>query len=127
MRSSAAARRLSAAMSMNARGAGSKPSPTTRAATATALSVRPTPGHRWLEARRAELLPTRYVHVVFTLPHKLAPLALINKKVIYDLLFRASAETLLQVARDPRHLGALIGFFGVLHTWNQKLEQNPHS
>jgi hypothetical protein len=82
--------------------------------------------HRWLEARRAELLPTRYVHVVFTLPHKLAPMALMNKKVIYDLLFRASAETLLQVARDPRHLGASIGFFGVLHTWNQKLEHHPH-
>lgn len=82
--------------------------------------------HRWLEARRAELLPTRYIHVVFTLPHQLAPLALLNKKLIYDLLFRASAETLLQVARDPRHLGASIGFFGVLHTWNQKLEHHPH-
>ena len=82
--------------------------------------------HRWLEARRQELLPTRYVHVVFTLPHELAPLALLNKRVIYDLLFRASAETLLQVARDPRHLGASIGFFGVLHTWNQKLEHHPH-
>jgi hypothetical protein len=83
--------------------------------------------HRWLEARRAELLPVRYVHVVFTLPHELAPLALLNKKVVYGLLFRASAETLLEVARDPRHLGAEIGFFSVLHTWNQKLEQNPHS
>jgi Putative transposase/Transposase zinc-binding domain len=82
--------------------------------------------HRWLEARRAELLPTRYVHVVFTLPHELAPLALMNKKMIYDLLFRASAETLLEVARDPRHLGAAIGFFGVLHTWDQKLEHHPH-
>ena len=82
--------------------------------------------HRWLEARRAELLPTRYVHVVFTLPHELAPLALINKKVVYNLLFRASAETLLKVARDPRFLGANIGFFSVLHTWNQKLEHHPH-
>jgi hypothetical protein len=82
--------------------------------------------HRWLEARRQELLPTPYVHVVFTLPRELAPLALQNKKVIYDLLFRTSAETLLEVARDPRHLGAQIGFFSVLHTWNQKLQHHPH-
>jgi putative transposase/transposase-like zinc-binding protein len=82
--------------------------------------------HRWLQARRAELLPTRYVHVVFTLPHELAPLALINKKVVYKLLFSASAETLLEMARDPRLLGAEIGFFSVLHTWNQKLEHHPH-
>jgi len=82
--------------------------------------------HRWLEARHAELLPVRYVHVVFTLPRELAPLALLNKKLIYGLLFRASAETLLEVARDPRHLGAEIGFFSVLHTWNQKLEHHPH-
>jgi Putative transposase len=64
--------------------------------------------------------------VVFTLPPQLAPLALQNKKVIYDLLFRASAETLLEVARDPKHLGAEIGFFTVLHTWNQKLGLHPH-
>lgn len=82
--------------------------------------------HRWLEARRAELLSTRYVHVVFTLPHELAPLALANKKVVYNLLFRLSAETLLEFARDPRLLGAEIGFFSVLHTWNQKLEHHPH-
>ena len=82
---------------------------------------------RWLKARRRELLPAPYVHVVFTLPRRLAPLALQNKKVIYDLLFRTCAQTLLEIARDPRHLGAEIGFFGVLHSWNQKLEQNPHS
>jgi putative transposase/transposase-like zinc-binding protein len=82
--------------------------------------------HRWLEARRAEVLPTRYFHVVFTLPHTLAPLALANKSAVYDLLFRTSAETLLEVARDPRRLGADIGFFSVLHTWNQKLEHHPH-
>src|SRR6202049_3553057 len=76
---------------------------------------------RWLEARRQEVLPTRYVHVVFTLPRLLAPLALQNKKVIYDLLFRTSAETLLEVARSPKHLGAEVGFFSVLHTWSQKL------
>ena len=81
---------------------------------------------RWLEARRRELLPTHYVHVVFTLPHQLAPLALQNKREIYSLLFRASAETLLTVARDPQHLGAEIGFFSVLHTWNQQLLHHPH-
>jgi len=81
---------------------------------------------RWIQARRRELLPTPYVHVVFTLPPQLALLALQNKKVIYGLLLRASAETLLQVARDPRHLGAEIGFFSVLHTWNQKLQIHPH-
>jgi Putative transposase/Transposase zinc-binding domain len=81
---------------------------------------------RWLEARRRELLPVRYVHVVFTLPRELAPLALQNKKIVYDLLFRSSAETLLEVARDPKHLGAEIGFFSVLHTWNQKLQHHPH-
>ncbi len=81
---------------------------------------------RWIEARRHELLPSPYVHVVFTLPPQLAPLALQNKKVIYDLLLRASAETLLEVARNPRHLGAEIGFFSVLHTWNQKLQLHPH-
>ena len=82
--------------------------------------------HRWMEARRAELLPTRYVHVVFTLPHELAPLALANQEVIYRLLFRLSAETLMEFARDPRFLGAEIGFFSVLHTWSQKLEHHPH-
>ena len=81
---------------------------------------------RWLEKRRRELLPTPYVHVVFTLPRHLAPLVLQNQSVIYSLLFRTSAETLLEVARDPRHLGAEIGFFSVLHTWTQKLELHPH-
>jgi Putative transposase/Transposase zinc-binding domain len=81
---------------------------------------------RWIAARRQELLPTRYLHVVFTLPHRLAPLVLQNKKVLYGLLFRTSAETLLEVARDPRHLGAEIGFFSVLHTWSQQLKIHPH-
>jgi hypothetical protein len=81
---------------------------------------------RWLEKRRQELLPTPYVHVVFTLPRPLAPLALQNKKVVYDLLFRSSAQTLLEVARDQKHLGAEIGFFSVLHTWSQRLELHPH-
>jgi hypothetical protein len=64
--------------------------------------------------------------VVFTLPHQLAPLALQNKRELYGLLFRSSAETLLTVARDPKHLGAEIGFFSVLHTWNQQLLHHPH-
>ncbi len=81
---------------------------------------------RWIQARRRELLPSPYVHVVFTLPPQLALLALQNKKVIYGLLLRTSAETLLEVARNPRHLGAEIGFFSVLHTWNQKLQLHPH-
>jgi len=81
---------------------------------------------RWLQARAQELLPTRYVHLVFTLPRELSPLALQNKRVIYDLLFQTSAATLLEFARDPRHLGAEIGFFSVLHTWNQRLQHHPH-
>src|SRR5215468_8121341 len=81
---------------------------------------------QWIAARRRELLPTRYMHVVFTLPSRLAPLVLQNKKVIYDLLFRTSAETLLEVARDPRLLGAEIGFFSVLHSWSQHLRLHPH-
>ena len=81
---------------------------------------------RWLQARSRELLPTRYAHVVFTLPHQLAPLTLRNKREIYNLLFRSSAETLFAVARDPQHLGAEIGFFSVLHTWNQQLLHHPH-
>src|ERR1700745_2460337 len=81
---------------------------------------------RWLTARQRELLPTRYVHVVFTLPHELAPLALQNKKLLYHLLLQTSAATLLEVARDPKHPGGGMGFFSVLHTWNQKLEHHPH-
>jgi hypothetical protein len=81
---------------------------------------------RWLQARERELLATRYVHVVFTLPRELAPLALQNKRLIYNLLFHSSAETLLEIARDPRHLGAEIGFFSVLHTWDQRLQHHPH-
>jgi Putative transposase/Transposase zinc-binding domain len=81
---------------------------------------------RWLQAREEELLATRYVHAVFTVPRELAPVALQNKKVIFNLLFHASAETLLEVARDTRHLGAEIGFFSVLHTWDQRLLFHPH-
>lgn len=81
---------------------------------------------RWIEARSRDLLPVAYAHVVFTLPHQFAPLALQNKRVVYDLLFRTSAATLIEVARNPEHLGADIGFFSVLHSWNQKLEHHPH-
>jgi len=81
---------------------------------------------RWLEKRSAELLPVPYYHVVFTLPHLLAPLALQNKVLIYSLLFRAAAQTLLQIAADPKHLGADIGFMAVLHTWGQTLLAHPH-
>src|SRR5579863_4389279 len=81
---------------------------------------------RWIATRCRELLPTPYVHVVFTLPPQLAALVLQNRKLIYGLLLRASAETLLEVARNPAHLGAEIGFFSVLHTWNQKLQLHPH-
>ena len=80
---------------------------------------------RWLEKRSAELLPVPYYHVVFTLPHVLAPLALQNKALVYGLLFRAAAQTLLQIAADPKHLGANIGFLAVLHTWGQTLLSSP--
>lgn len=82
--------------------------------------------NRWLADRDKELLPVKYVHVVFTIPHELAWLALQNKKIVYDLLFRASAATLLEVAADPKHLGAEIGFLSVLHTWGQNLQIHPH-
>ena len=70
----------------------------------------------WMEARKAELLPTEYFHVVFTLPATLGPIALQNPRAVYGLLFKAAAETLRRVAADPKHLGAEIGFLAVLHT-----------
>ena len=73
----------------------------------------------WLERRRADLLPTEYFHVVFTVPPAVAEIAAQNKAAVYGLLFRAVAETLRTIAADPRHLGAEIGFFAVLHTWGQ--------
>jgi hypothetical protein len=81
---------------------------------------------KWLAARTKELIAVPYVHVVFTLPHQLAPLAFHNKKVLYGLLFRASAATLLEIAADPKHLGGDIGFLSVLHTWGQNLLHHPH-
>ena len=82
---------------------------------------------QWLAARSAELLPVPYYHVVFTLPQALSALVLQNKRLLYNLLFRASAETLLKVAANPKYLGAQIGFLSVLHSWGQRLDQNPHS
>lgn len=81
---------------------------------------------KWLEARQEELLPVTYYHVVFTLPDSLAQLALQNARMIYNLLFRAASETLLRISADPKHLGARIGFFAVLHTWGQSLMPHPH-
>jgi hypothetical protein len=81
---------------------------------------------RWLAAREQELLPVGYHHVVFTLPYELSWLALQNKAVLYDLLFQASAATLLEIAADPTHLGARLGFLSVLHTWGQTLQHHPH-
>jgi hypothetical protein len=81
---------------------------------------------RWLAARSAELLPVPYFHIVFTLPHEFSALILQNKRLLYDLLFRTSAATLLEAARDPRYFGADIGFLGVLHSWGQNLEHHAH-
>jgi hypothetical protein len=81
---------------------------------------------KWLEQRRGELLPVEYFHVVFTLPEPIAQIAFYNKDAVYDTLFRATAETLLTMARDPKHLGAEIGFFAVLHSWGQNLHFHPH-
>ena len=81
---------------------------------------------QWVEARAAELLPVAYHHVVFTLPAALRPIAVQNPREVYGLLFRAAAETLQQIAADPQHLGAEIGFLAVLHTWGQNLQHHPH-
>jgi hypothetical protein len=81
---------------------------------------------QWLKARERELLATDYFHVVFTVPHELNVLALENPRVFYDLLFTASAQTLREVAADPRHLGAEIGAISILHTWGQNLLLHPH-
>ena len=84
------------------------------------------PRDRWLIKQAASLLPVPYAHVVFTVPEQLAPLALRNQRAFYTLLFRAASETLLQIAADPRHLGARIGVLAVLHTWSQNLQHHPH-
>src|SRR5256885_1024 len=81
----------------------------------------------WLAEREAELLPVPYYHLVFTLPAAIGNIAYQNKAVIYDILFKAAAETLTTIAADPKHLGARIGFTAVLHSWGSALTQNPHS
>ena len=80
----------------------------------------------WLAAREADLLPVPYYHVVFTLPAAIADIAYQNKAVIYDLLFKASAETLITIAADPKHLGARVGITSVLHTWGSAMTHHPH-
>ena len=84
------------------------------------------PAQRWLEKRQQDLLPIPYFHVVFTLPEQLRPLALSNPQCLYRLLFHAASQTLLQLAADPKHLGARIGFSAILHTWSQTLLYHPH-
>lgn len=81
---------------------------------------------QWLQDRQAELLPTQYFHVVFTLPAEIAAIAYQNKEVVYGILFRAAAETLRTIAADPKHLGVEIGFLAILHSWGQNLLFHPH-
>jgi hypothetical protein len=81
---------------------------------------------QWLEDRQSELLDTQYFHVVFTVPEQIATIAYQNKRELYGILFRTAAETLRTIAADPKHLGAEIGFFAVLHTWGQNLLHHPH-
>jgi hypothetical protein len=81
---------------------------------------------RWLEARERDLLPTSYFHLVFTLPEGLRALVLRNQKVLYNLLFKAVSETLIELAKDSKHLGAEIGLMALLHTWSQTLIDHPH-
>ena len=80
----------------------------------------------WLAAREADLLPVGYFHVVFTLPAEIGAIAFQNKAVVYDLLFRTAAETLLTIAADPKHLGARIGATAVLHSWGSAMTHHPH-
>jgi hypothetical protein len=82
---------------------------------------------QWLADRQAELLNVPYFHVVFTVPSEIEAIAFQNQAVVYDILFRSASETLHTIAADPKHLGAEIGFLGVLHTWGQNLLQHPHS
>ena len=81
---------------------------------------------RWLENRRQDLLPVAYHHIVFTVPESLNPLALRNQKVVYDILFKAAQETLRELSRDARYIGAEIGITAILHTWGQNLMDHPH-
>ena len=80
----------------------------------------------WIDDRKKDLLDVEYFHVVFTVPQDVAAMAAQNKATVYNLLFRATAETLRTIAADPTHLGAELGFFAVLHTWGQTLVAHPH-
>ena len=128
MRSSAAAQSRSAGMSRAARAAPTRSSRTTAAATNRHCpKCQGAAARGWLTEREAELLPTPYYHVVFTLPAAIADIAYQNKAVIYGILFKAAAETLITIAADPKRLGARIGLTAVLHSWGSALTQNPHS
>ena len=81
---------------------------------------------KWIEARCEDLFPIQYFHVVFTIPSELNPLVIMNQKVMYNILFRAVSETLIELSNNPKHLGARTGFIGILHTWGQNLMDHPH-
>ena len=99
---------------------------TTRAVIETVLSARVWHAPNGSQDRQAELLDVPYFHVVFTVPAEIEVIAFQNQTVVYDILFRAASETLRTIAADPEHLGAEIGFLGVLHTWGQNLLHHPH-
>ena len=100
--------------------------PSIAAGIATAPNASASPRAQWIEKRQSELLDVPYFHVVFTVPEEIAAIAYQNKEVLYGILFQATAETLKTIAADPKHLGAEIGFFAVLHTWGQNLQFHPH-
>lgn len=81
---------------------------------------------RWLDARKQDILPTHYFHIVFTIPENLRPMARRNRRVVYSILFKSVSETLKELALDSQHLGAEIGFIAILHTWTQTLLDHPH-
>jgi predicted Zn-ribbon and HTH transcriptional regulator len=81
---------------------------------------------KWIAARQSELLPVSYYHIVFTIPNELNPIVLVNKRTLYGILFKAASQTLLTLSKDPKHLGADIGFIAILHTWGQTLTDHPH-
>jgi hypothetical protein len=81
---------------------------------------------KWVAARLGDLLPVPYYHTIFTLPHVINPLVPFNKKLLYEMIFDSVPETLLQFGRDPKWLGAMIGFFGILHSWGGKLRRHLH-
>jgi len=81
---------------------------------------------KWLRNRQQELLPVEYYHLMFSVPHQLISLMWQNKEILFDLMFKTAAATLLEIAADPKHLGAKIGFFGILHTWGQVMNRHPH-